>query len=147
VKKIALLFVGLFSMAWIVAACTNTGSTSSGGTGTSGSATATPAVTIAATVGVAAGPSFSPNSMTITHGQAVVWNATLNGGGHTVNIDTTAGTSGTCGTADYSSFPVTYVFPTAGTYYFHCDNHSGCGAGSCGVCSGGLNMIGSVVVN
>jgi plastocyanin len=84
--------------------------------------------------------------VTITSGEAVVWDSSLSG--HTVTLDSFSGSTGSTGTNN-ASFPVTIVFPTAGTYYFHCgvSGHSGCGTNTYGVCSGGFGMIGSVVVN
>jgi plastocyanin len=103
-------------------------------------------VVVASTVG-ASGTTFSPSTMTITHGQAVVFNTTLSG--HTVNIDTFSGPSGTCAPTptDFTTWtsPVTYTFSTPGTFFFHCDIHSGCGASTCGSSCGG--MTGSVTVN
>jgi plastocyanin len=90
--------------------------------------------------------SYSPSQVTILHGQSVVWTASLNG--HTVTLDSFSGATGSAGT-NTTSFPATIVFPTAGTYYYHCGmpGHSGCGTSTYGVCTGGYGMAGSVVVN
>ena len=106
---------------------------------------------IAATIG-AVGDTFSPANVTITSGQAVVWNSTLNGA-HTVYVDSFSGTPtppvGSCGTPllNTTSFPVTLIFNTPGTYFFHCANHSNCSSSQCGICNGGIGMAGSVTVN
>ena len=101
---------------------------------------------IAVTITYGGSFNFSSSTATITHGQSVVWDSSLNG--HTVTLDSFSGTTGSTGT-NTSSFPATINFPTAGTYYYHCgvSGHSGCGTTSYGVCSGGSGMIGSVVVN
>jgi hypothetical protein len=63
-------------------------------------------------------------------------------------VDNFSGTSGTCSpSTNTTSFPVTQVFPTTGIYYYHCGFHSGCASGACGICSGGLGMVGFVQVN
>ncbi len=147
-EKIALLFIGLFSLAWLVVACTNTGTTGSGGTSTGGSsatATFTPIVTVAATVG-GSGTLFTNANPTITHGQAVVFDSTLSGA-HTVYLNGFSGMTvpgGGCGFASYTSFPVTVTFPTAGTDDFRCSIHSACGTSSCSGCTG---MIVTITVN
>jgi plastocyanin len=155
-KKVILLALVLSSFVWLMVACQNTTTSGQPGTVTSGSsATATPTsgttpVVIAATVG-AVGNAFSPNTMTITHGQAVVFNSTLSGA-HTVYVDGFSGDPtpvAGCGTpiVNTTTFPVTVIFSTAGTYDFHCANHSGCNNAQCGICLGGFNMVGSVTVN
>jgi plastocyanin len=137
-------------------ACQNTTTSGQPGTVTTGSnATATPIsgtpVVIAATVG-AVGDTFSPNTMTITHGQAVVFNSTLSSA-HTVYVDGFSGDPtpvAGCGTpiVNTTTFPVTVIFSTAGTYDFHCAIHSVCTTTSlCGSCLGGIGMVGSVTVN
>src|SRR5580658_2906021 len=72
---------------------------------------------------------FSPSSVTITHGGTVEF--VLGGGTHTLYIDNG---SGTCA-QNYSTWPQTITFPTAGTYSFHCSIHSGCGTSSCSGCT------------
>jgi plastocyanin len=155
-KKVILLGLILSSFVWLMVACQNTTTSGQPGTGvTSGSnPTATPTsgtpVVIAATVG-AVGDTFSPNTMTITHGQAVVFNSTLSGA-HTVYVDGFSGDPTPvvgCGTpiVNTTTFPVTVIFSTTGTYDFHCANHSNCSSSQCGICNGGIGMAGSVTVN
>jgi plastocyanin len=143
-KKIILLSLVLTSLVWVALACTNS---------TSGSGSSAPpsSVVVGATVTYGGSDNFSPSTVTITHGQAVVWDSTFNGA-HTVYVDGFSGTTvpgGGCGTPllNTTSFPVTLVFPTAGTYNYHCSNHSSCSSSQCGLCNGGLGMAGSVVVN
>jgi plastocyanin len=111
--------------------------------------TATPGTGIGATISLGAGPTFSPSGVTIIHGQSVVWDGSLGVGSHNLTLDNFSGTTGSCApTINTTSFPVTQLFPTVGTYYYHCGFHGGCGSGVCGVCSGGIsNMIGFVQVN
>ncbi len=156
-KKVILLGLVLSSFVWLMVACQNTVTSGQPGIGmTSGpNPTATPVggttpVVIAATVG-AVGDSFSPNTMTITHGQAVVFNSTLSGA-HTVYVDGFSGDPtpmAGCATplANTTTFPVTVIFGTAGIYDFHCANHSSCSSSQCGICNGGIGMAGSVTVN
>lgn len=106
---------------------------------------------IAATIGVGTGDTFSPANVTITSGQAVVWNSTLNVNGHTLYVDGFSGSPTPitgCGTALLSisanSFPATLTFSASGTYFYHCTVHGICGGSSCGGCTG---MAGSIVVN
>ena len=81
---------------------------------------------------------FSPSAVTITRGGSVTF--TNAGGTHTVYLDNGAGTCAT----NYTVFPTTVTFATAGTYYFHCQYHSSCGTTTCGAsCTG---MAGFVVV-
>lgn len=156
-KKISLLTLALILVMGVVVACTSNGSTNNPTNATTATATPTTlAVVVAATVGTTGSFNFVPATSTITHGQAVVWNSTLNGS-HTVQIDNNPSSNGTgCGTTptNYTSFPITITFPTAGTYYYHCTNHSSCASGGCGTCvatpgasSGIGNMAGSIVVN
>jgi plastocyanin len=148
VKKILGLSFMLCSFIWMTLACTHQSTTS----GPVGSPTATPTATAVpvsgagATVVYGGSLNFSPSQVTITHGQSVIWDSSLNG--HTVTLDSFSGTTGSTGT-NTASFPVTIVFPTAGTYYYHCgvSGHSGCGTTTYGVCTGGGGMFGSVVVN
>ncbi len=142
-KKILGLSFALCALLWVAVACTYTPTstysptpTPTPNTGNSG---------IGATVS-GGNYFFSPSTVTINHGQSVVWDSSLNG--HTVTLDGFSGTSGSTG-SNTTSFPVTMVFPTAGTYYYHCgvSGHSGCGTATYGVCGGGFGMTGSVVVN
>ena len=81
---------------------------------------------------------FSPSAVTITHGNAVAFE--LGGGTHSLYIDDGAGTCA----QNYSTWPQTIVFPTAGTFSFHCGYHSSpCYTTSCTGCTG---MIGQVIV-
>jgi plastocyanin len=148
-KKIILLGLILSSIVWVVTACSDNNTSSPAGA--SPTATPTSSTTPGTVSGIAVTVTggnyfFSPNAVTITHGQSVVWDSSLNG--HTVTLDSFSGTTGTTGTTT-ASFPATINFPTAGTYYYHCgvSGHSGCGTTTYGVCSGGFGMVGSVVVN
>ncbi|HEY5038699.1 MAG TPA: hypothetical protein VIJ93_06480 [bacterium] len=96
----------------------------------------TPITTSMGTVTATSGSTFSPASVTITHGSAVTF--VLGGGTHTLYIDNG---SGTC-TQNYSTWPQTINFPSAGTFNFHCSLHTGCGT-SCSSCTG---MVGQVIV-
>src|SRR5690242_17325255 len=99
----------LCSFVWMGTACSNTPPTA-----------ANKPVTIGATVGLGSGYSFSPLTVTINHGQSVVWNSTL--AGHNVTVDNYSGTSGTCSpTTNTTTFPVTQVFSAPGTFYYHCN--------------------------
>ena len=144
VKKILGLSFMLCSLICMTVACSNSPTSSY----SNSTPTPTPNTSnsgVGATVGGGA-YFFSPSAVTITHGQSVIWNSSLNG--HTVTLDGFSGATGSTGT-NTASFPATIVFPTAGTYYYHCgvSGHSGCGTTTYGVCSGGFGMIGSVVVN
>jgi hypothetical protein len=145
-KKIIWLGLVLTSLIWVAVACSST-STSSSPVSSSPTATPVPSVVTGATIGVGVGDTYNTPNVTITHGQAVVWDSSLTPGGHTVFLDNYNGTSTTCGSStNYTSFPVTVTFSTVGTYYFHCafPGHSPCGSSTCGSCTG---MAGSVVVN
>jgi plastocyanin len=159
--KIIVLFLSLLLSGFLIQSCQNNQPASSpiGSppkvTPVSGnlSATPTPSSTsgIAVTVTYGGSYNFVPSSITITHGQSVVWDSSFNIN-HTLYIDGFSGSAtpvAGCGTAllNTISFPVTQVFSTPGTYNFHCGNHSGCNSSQCGVCTGGFGMIGSVVVN
>jgi plastocyanin len=144
-KKVVLWGLALSSMTCLVVACSNVGNT-------------TVAVTVGATVSAGSNDNFVPAQVTITHGQSVVWDSSVGSGSHTVQIDSFSGSTvpgAGCGTTtNYTSFPITIAFPTAGTYYYHCTNHSNCGTSGCGLCAatpgattGFGNMVGSVVVN
>ena len=144
-KHILALSFLLCSLIWVAAACSSNSSTSSPAAAATPTPTPVPGVVVGATVAYGGATNYNPANVTITHGQAVVWDGTL--AGHTVYLDNYSGTSGTCGSSvNYTSFPVTVTFSTAGTYYFHCTipGHSPCGSGTCGLCTG---MAGSVVVN
>jgi plastocyanin len=148
-KKILGLTFMLCTLIWVAAACSNNSTypaSSPTATPTPAGPTATPNSGIAVTVTYGGSFNFSPSAVTITHGQSVVWDSSLNG--HTVTLDSFSGSSGSTGTTT-TSFPATINFPTAGTYYYHCgvSGHSGCGTTSYGVCSGGFGMIGSITVN
>jgi plastocyanin len=140
VKKI-LTFSFLFCfLIFVVVACSQQSATVTN----PASATATPTPSIQ-TISYGGATNYSPSAVTITHGQSVIWDSSL--AGHTVLLDNYNGSGTTCGSStNYSSFPVTVNFPTAGTYYFHCTvpGHSPCGSGTCGTCTG---MAGSVQVN
>ena len=143
-KKIILLGLVLVSMIWMAVACSNNPATSSP-VASSPTATPVPGAVVGATISYGGSLNYNPSTVTITHGQAVVWDNTLSG--HTVYLDNYTGTSTTCGSStNNTAFPVTITFPTAGTYYFHCaiTGHSPCGSSTCGMCTG---MAGSVVVN
>ena len=111
--------------------------------------TPNPSVTIAYTISVvnngsyhyAIGSTALSTPLTITHGQAVVWDGS-NAGIHPLNIDNG---STSCSVSGNTSFPVTETFNTTGTFQFHCGNHSSCASGSCpGGCTG---MVGTLQVN
>ncbi len=97
----------------------------------------TPQTTTAGTVTATTSATFSPSTVTIMHGHAVTF--VLGGGTHSLYIDNG---SGTCA-QNYSTWPQTINFPTAGTFSFHCQYHSPCGTGSCASCTG---MTGQVIV-
>jgi len=97
----------------------------------------TPAMTPANTITATSYNNFSPSSVTITHGSAVTF--VLGGGTHSLYIDNG---SGTCAQS-YTTWPQVITFPTAGTFSFHCQYHSGCGTTSCSGCTG---MVGQVIV-
>jgi plastocyanin len=110
--------------------------------------TATPATGVGATISYGGSFNFSPSGVTVIHGQSVVWDSSFGSGSHNLTVDNFSGTSGTCSpSTNVTAFPVTQVFPATGIYYFHCGFHSGCAAGACGICSGGLGMVGFVQVN
>src|SRR5665213_2220284 len=114
-KKILGLSFMLCSLIWMAVACSNSP------TSTSSNPNPTPTPNNSNS-GVGASVSggnyfFSPSAVTITHGQSVVWDSSLNG--HTVTLDSFSVTSGSSGT-NTTSFPATIAFPTAGTYYYHC---------------------------
>ncbi len=146
-KNILTMSFLLCSLICVAMACSQQSATIS--PTTTSSPTATPTASSASGVGanVSYGGSlnYSPAGVTITHGQSVAWDSSLTG--HTVLLDNYNGTGTTCGSStNYSSFPVTVNFPTAGTYYFHCavPGHSPCGSSTCGTCTG---MAGFVQVN
>ncbi|HTA76417.1 MAG TPA: plastocyanin/azurin family copper-binding protein [bacterium] len=145
-KNILVLSFLLCSLILVAVACSQQSATVSPITS---SPTATPTASgssgVGANVSYGGSLNYSPAGVTITHGQSVAWDSTLSG--HTVFLDNYSGTAGTCGSsANYSSFPVTVSFPTAGTYYYHCSvpGHSPCGSSTCGQCTG---MAGFVQVN
>ncbi|HXC65474.1 MAG TPA: hypothetical protein VNZ67_14015, partial [bacterium] len=103
-------------------------------------ATATPVV-----INVGAGPSFSPNAITIPSGATVSFNLTNI---HTVHIDDGTGT-GTCGPVDYTGPTWPYLYNNfvglPGTVFrVHCDVHATCIGGAASSCSGCANMVMSV---
>ncbi len=74
----------------------------------------------AANIAAASSNSFAPASATVTHGQSVCWqnNGSNN---HTVTADL-----GNAFDGDLSAGTTFLrVFPTAGTFAYHCRNHSG----------------------
>ncbi len=146
VKKILGLSFMLCSLIWVAVACSN--SPTSSYSNSNPTATPTPNTGNSGIGATVSGGNyfFSPSAVTITHGQSVIWDSSLNG--HTVTLDSFSGTTGSTGT-NTASFPATINFSTAGTYYYHCgvSGHSGCGTTSYGMCSGGQGMIGTVVVN
>ena len=145
-KKIIFQNLMLSFLVWVALGCNREGTSSP--MGSNPTATPTPNTTSSGVGATVSGGNyfFSPSQVTITHGQSVVWDSSLNG--HTVTLDGFSGTSGSTGT-NTAGFPATIVFPTAGTYCYHCgvSGHSGCGTTTYGVCSGGSGMVGSVVVN
>ncbi len=76
-----------------------------------------------------AGPALSA-PITISKGQAVVWDASLNG--HPLFIDNTGSVCnlGTNGVSGNTSFPVTYAFTTTGDFLAHCQIHGACAGGN-----------------
>ena len=106
---------------------------------TYGVPTATPTqAPLTAAVTALISSTFNPASVTIFRGGAVTF--VLGAGTHSVYIDNG---SGVCGT-NYTLFPSTVPFPTAGTYNFHCQYHSPCALTTCNAtCTG---MVGTVVV-
>ena len=132
-KKAYLLILAISVLLWFSLACSNNYPTNSN-YGMSGP------VTISAVVSYG-NYYFSPPSVTISHGQTVVWNlATI----HTLNIDNG---SGSCLVSGANSFPYSYIFSTAGTYNFHCGIHSSCGNGNCPGPTTCTGMTGTVKVN
>ncbi len=91
----------------------------------------------ARTVTATGSSTFSPGSVTIMHGQAVTF--VLGSGTHSLYIDNG---SGACA-QNYSTWPQTITFSTAGTFSFHCQYHSPCSTTSCSACTG---MVGQVIV-
>lgn len=90
------------------------------------------------TINATSSDTFSPSTVTITHGSTVNF---LNNSGitHTLVIDNG---SGTCAQS-YTTWPQVISFPTAGTFSFHCTIHSSCNTSTCTGCTG---MVGTVVV-
>jgi len=103
------------------------------------SATPVPTATVAPNTVRASGTTFSPTSMTVPVGTTVTWDSSL--AGHTVNIDTSAGS---CVTDFTSGFPRTFTFTATGTYFVHCDVHSPCGTACSTSCTG---MTMTITVN
>jgi plastocyanin len=100
------------------------------------------------TVGAGGANAFAPTSVTITHGNSVVFY--YNSGFHTVDVDNGQNT-GTCADYNFESSTlgdsVTQIFTTAGTFPVHCDIHSSCTGSSgtnCGVVC--TNMTSQVIV-
>jgi plastocyanin len=84
---------------------------------------------------------YSPAAVTISAGSTVIWDSSLGTGtsSHTLYIDT--GTQTACGPNPPShGYPATVVFPSTGTFHFHCSYHTGCGT-SCSACSGGMQGV------
>lgn len=79
--------------------------------------------------------SFSPNNLTITAGDEVVWTNT--GGNHNVNGNqsTFSSNPASFGNNVGSGWTYKFVFNTAGTYDYQCDPHAGGG------------MVGKITVN
>lgn len=134
-KLMTILACGAFGFLIILHFACSSSSTPTGGYGNS--PTPTPVPGGSGLVTATTSNTFNPAAVTITHGNAVTF--VLGGGSHTLYIDNG---SGTC-VQNYNTWPQTITFPTAGTYHFHCSNHSTCGTSSCSACTG---MAGFVVV-
>jgi len=144
-KILSALFI-TFCLALIPTGCSNNYPTGPySGSSMYPTPTPGPGITAAVTVGVVYSLSsyqYTPNSITLTKGQAIQWNSTNMG--HTLNIDNG---SGSCLVSGQSSFPYTYTFSVSGTYHFHCGIHSTCGNAMCPNPSTCTGMIGMVTVN
>jgi len=92
-------------------------------------ATSTGSRTSATQISVGPGTSFSPNQVTISPGDTVIW--VWAGGGHDVTFST-SGAPANCN--NMSAGVCIRVFPTAGTFNYFCQPHVG------------LGMVGSVTV-
>jgi plastocyanin len=136
-KTLSLLFFGACSLLVLLpTACMRDMASPTSVPNTTPVPTATPMPVTSAAV-TAVNYVFNPSAVTITHGNAVAFE--LGGGTHLLYIDNGAGTCA----QNYTSWPQTITFPTAGTFNFHCAYHSGCGTTSCSGCTG---MVGQVVV-
>lgn len=104
--------------------------------------TPTPTATAPATVIVNVSGSSYPAAVTVAQGGIVIWNNT-SGINHTVHAFDGAGAC-TSTTTYANGASVTLTFPSLGTFGYHCQIHSACGASCASSCSSG--MFGSVVV-
>ena len=73
-------------------------------------------------ISVGPGTYFSPNSVTISAGDTVIW--VWGGGGHDVTF-TSAGAPASC--PNMGAGVCIRVFPTAGTFHYLCQPHAGLG--------------------
>ena len=81
-------------------------------------------------VGDPNGHAFTPKTLNISAGDAVIW---TNGGGfHSVLSDPGAVTNFTSGAASSSAWSLTVTFPTPGTIGYHCIIHGTPGQGMFG---------------
>lgn len=139
-----LLLVSAVFLSW---ACSNSTSSPASATPTP-SGGSTPAVTLSAISSsgsypyvYAIGSTALSAPITITHGQSIAWNSS-NDSIHPLYLDN----GSTCLISGSLSFPLTEVFSTTGTYYFHCSNHSSCTGTTCPAGTSCAGMAGSIVV-
>jgi plastocyanin len=126
--------LALGCLAVLQAACQNKSATSPVNSGNGGNGGTT-------TVTQGSGLTFSPASVTITHGQSVIFNVP----GHTVYMGNGSGGF----SQNYTSFPVTVTFATAGSYYYYCNiaTHSSCSGSNDPPSSTCTGMVGLVTAN
>jgi hypothetical protein len=140
-KYISYLNILAVAVLLVVGACSSPQNSPTSTSGSGGSAAVTlGAIEISAGVyRYAIGGTALSQPITITHGQSILWDSS-NDNIHPLYLDN----GSTCVIDGSLSFPLNQAFPTAGTYDFHCSNHSGCST-TCPAtsCTG---MAGTIVV-